>query len=210
MNSSQADDYQQYYSRQLSDAHDFQDFVCIELGKKGIVIQNISGKKHQESVGENLLGMEIKFDKIFERTGNFYIEVAEKAHPSRRDYVPSGIYRTDNSWLFAVGNYSVLYIFGKARLRTIDAKNPDWIIRPPETPTSRGFLIPLRYAKQAAEKVVEFEKPKHDSGTFPQCAQCDARGNDAGIHYRHSEKMELCDDCFSKLSALAFNQTEFI
>ena len=89
---------------------------------------------------------------------NYDIETREKSHSTNIQYVRSGIYRDDNSWLFCIGNYRVLFIFGKKTLQRLDLHNPRWIYRPIRTPTSQGFCIPIDRAQQLAERVIYFEK----------------------------------------------------
>lgn len=149
--------YSDYYAQQLEEAAEFEDFVCIQLAYKGIVIQNLKGHKGQIQRGENLNGIEIKNDKIFTRTRNIYIETHEKSNPNNPLYVLSGIYRNDNSWLYLIGDYSDLFIFGKKALKRLDAASPSWIIRK-ETPTSRGFLIHEKYAHKGAERHIKVGK----------------------------------------------------
>lgn len=103
--------------------NEFQDFVCIELAKQSIILQNINSKKFQFNVGENLQGFEIKYDSRCtgdmgtNPTGRLSIEIAEKTNGTNINYVPSGIYRNDNSWLYIQGNYMNFWIFSKKILQ---------------------------------------------------------------------------------------------
>jgi hypothetical protein len=67
-------------------------------------------------VGENLQGFEIKYDSRFLDTNRLSIEIAEKSKASNPLWVSSGIYRSDNSWLYIQGNYRCIYIFAKSLL----------------------------------------------------------------------------------------------
>ena len=96
-------------------------------------------------VGENKCGFEIKFDDKTKETGNVYIEVSEKSNPANPEYIASGIYRNDNTWLYIIGNYEKIFIFPKSYLRMLHSKGK---FKEVQTPTSKGFLIP---AKQAEE-----------------------------------------------------------
>ena len=53
-------------------------------------------------------------------------EIAEKTrNDEHREWTPSGIFRSDNSWLYIQGNYHVLFIFSKNHLvRYFNVKNP--------------------------------------------------------------------------------------
>ena len=148
--------YKDYYADRLKAAQEYQDFLCEQLHEKGIVLQNMTSQKYQHRK-ENMLGMEIKFDDMIKKTGRMYIETDEKAHPDNPYYVPSGIYREDNSWLYAIGDYKELFVFGKKMLRRLDKHNPDWLYRPLKSkPTSRGFCIPKDKAIEIAENYIIF------------------------------------------------------
>lgn len=115
---------QLYYKEQLEKGIEFQDFVNSLLYDIGIVVVQYQSKRYQFERGENSGGIEIKFDDKFERTGNLYIECAEKSHPDNDQYMPSGIYRYDNSWLYAIGNYQVVYLFVTRHLRWLHERKP--------------------------------------------------------------------------------------
>jgi hypothetical protein len=121
----------------------YQDFVMERLYDAGIPLISYSSKKYQTLIGENKAGIEIKFDRKFRDTGNFYIEIAEKSNPKNKEYVPSGIFRNDNTWLYIIGDYETIFIFSKEQLKKCKDN-----YRQVEIPTSRGFLIPTNEALQ--------------------------------------------------------------
>jgi len=151
------------YEPRLEAGIQFQDFVCVELHKLGIILQNMSSKKYQRKK-ENLLGLEIKFDRRFRETGNLYIETHEKSDPSNPEYVKSGIYRDDETWLFGIGDEQTFFIFAKTLLRNFVELSDSltWLKRAKPTPTSMGVLFPLAKARQWAARVVEFGPPKQE------------------------------------------------
>ncbi len=133
----------------------FQDFVCAQLAKHAVVLQNLASKRYQIEVGENLQGFEIKYDDWCSKSGRISIEIAEK---SRNDpllqWTPSGIYRNDNTWLYIQGNYSVLFIFAKRfLLNYFESKRP-----PVEEKrgTIQTFYISNDVARKHAARVLEF------------------------------------------------------
>lgn len=153
--SASAINYDEYYKNNLKEAHEYQDYVCEQLIKNlGISITNYQSKKYQFNKGENLQGVEIKYDKKFAKTGNLYIETHEKSNPNNQEYVKSGIYRLDNSWLYAIGDYQVIYIFSKRYLQTFHRSNKFKNIT---TPTSKGFLINKENAEKYHINKIEFE-----------------------------------------------------
>ncbi len=100
------------------------------------------------------MGAEIKRDGKFRETGNLYIEVAEKAHPNNGNYVPSGICREDNSWLYIIGDEKTFYVLSPKILRMMTGR-----YKHVQTPTSKGFLLPVRDAEKYCLLKIE-EKQK--------------------------------------------------
>lgn len=146
----------QYYKEKLEQGQQYQDFVTEKLYKIGLPIISYSSKKYQYTIGENKCGFEIKFDDKLKNTGNLYIEVAEKSNAVNENYIASGIYRNDNTWLYIIGDYSIIYIFSKKQLRKIyeDTKRIETFKRV-TIPTSKGFLVPAKYAEETlAIKVI--------------------------------------------------------
>lgn len=104
----------------------FQDFVCIELAKRNIVLQNIGSKKYQFEVGENLQGFEIKLDRRCTETKRLSIELYEKTSRDVMFWTPSGILRSDNSIVYIQGNYQCFWVFMKNWLvRYYEQKSPE-------------------------------------------------------------------------------------
>lgn len=123
--------------------NEFQDFVCITLASDNIILQNINSKKFQFETGENLQGFEIKFDGTHTKTKRLSIEIAEKRIGTNRDFVKSGIYRGDNTWLYIQGNYDLFFIFSVKLLRGLHKtgryEDAEW---PRENPTVKKFYLP--------------------------------------------------------------------
>lgn len=136
----------------FQDGMEFQDFVCSVLAQSGIILQNLASKRWQYEVGENLQGFEIKLDNRCTETGRLSIEVAEKTRAENIAWVPSGIMRNDNSWLYIQGNENVLFIFQKSLL-------VKWFQqRSPEVAESRGtvrkFYLSIPKAEDIAAKTL--------------------------------------------------------
>lgn len=166
-------DYEAYRRTQIEDGKLFQDFVVDIAWQAGLVIAQYSSKTYQLSVGESRSGVEIKHDKKRQGTKNLCIEVAEKARPRPGAYAPAGIMRDDH-WLFAIGDYDIVYFFANSLLRALSAaKNGAGSVRYRryETATSQGFLLPesdgAKYAAlilrpdasgKVAERVTDLER----------------------------------------------------
>ncbi len=143
-----------YYEKQIEEARKYQDFVKHELYGRGIPLVFNDSKHYQYAEGENILGAEIKNDKMFRDTGNLYIEIAEKTEASNKDYVKSGIYRDDNSWLYTIGDYKTIYIFGVKHLIIVHSKGK---YREVTKDTSIGFLYPVEDAASIALRVINIQ-----------------------------------------------------
>jgi hypothetical protein len=135
----------EYYKSQLESGLFYQDFVVEKLYDHGLPLINYGSKEYQKIIGENKAGFEIKYDKMFRKTGNFWIEIAEKSNPNNPNYVESGIMRKDNSWLYIIGDLKEIYVFSKKQLqKTV----PKFQVIENNMKTSRGILLPLAFAEQ--------------------------------------------------------------
>lgn len=144
-----------------SDSHtvgiEFQDFVCIELSKVGIIIQNINSKKYQYAEGENIQGFEIKYDGPHTETGRLSIEIAEKRKGENQTWVRSGIYRNDNTWLYVQGNYKMFFVFPVKFLRALyETKKYPVYEHPKENPTIQKFYLSHEEAKKYSARYFSF------------------------------------------------------
>jgi hypothetical protein len=143
-----------YYAKKLEQGLEFQDVVTQALYQRGIVVVGYASRKWQNQKGENMLGAEIKRDDNFRKTGNLYIECAEKANPTNPAYVTSGVFRKDNSWLFVIGDEQTIYIFPTIYLRKLCMGRG---YRQVQTPTSKGYLMPLAEAEKYCIRKIELE-----------------------------------------------------
>jgi len=141
----------------LKDAEEFQDYVTLQLMRRGIVLNNLNSASYQRKYGENTLGIEIKKDLIFRRTNNLWIEVAER-HNVNNHYVPSGVCRQDNSWLWLIGDEYTLWIIAKKTLIEIVILSGRKIIEN-DTKSSRGYLMPIAEADKICLKKIVINKP---------------------------------------------------
>jgi hypothetical protein len=105
------------YYKNLKTGEAYQDFISLKLYEAGIPICLFSSKEYQIRYGESIAGIEIKYDGQLEKTGNLYFETHEKSVPKNIEYVPSGILREDNSWLYGIGNFSVFFIIPNLSLQ---------------------------------------------------------------------------------------------
>jgi hypothetical protein len=152
-------EYDDYRRRKLESGAAFQDFVVAELfQRRGIVLSQFASRRYQLQHGETIQGIEIKHDERCAASGHLWIEVAERATDESPEYVPSGIMRVDNSWLYVIGDRTVIYALSKTWLRRCH-QSGKYEIRENNLKTSKGFLLPCAVADQAADFVERFAPP---------------------------------------------------
>lgn len=147
-------DYEAYRSDQIEQSRIFQDFVCdCFLNILKIPISTYGSRIYQQEIGESASGIEIKNDRNFHRTGNLYIEVREKARPRPGPYADSGILRSDNTWLYVIGDFNNLFVFAKSLLVCLHQSRRYRAVEN-GTKTSLGFLLPEADARKYAAQIL--------------------------------------------------------
>lgn len=149
-----ATNYKAYYEAKRKAGEAYQDWIQdYLLHERALVIQQTVSKGAQYKVGESLQGFEIKFQQMYEQTNNLWIEISEKASPRPGPYVPSGIYRHDNSWLLITGDYGVVFFFGMCVLQRLH-RSGRFPVRENTWKTSQGFLLSDSQARYYTEEVL--------------------------------------------------------
>jgi len=147
------------YRAKLEQGLFYQDFVMEQFYKIGIPLISYSSKEYQNMIGENKAGIEIKNDTRFPETGNIYIEVAEKSKAENKTFIPSGIFRNDNTWLYVIGDMKRIFIFSKKQLQIFYETKK---FKEVEISTSKGFLIPVLEAERIyALKIIEIQEKEN-------------------------------------------------
>ena len=150
--------YQEYRAKQIQSGALYQDFITdLFASAVGIPISVYGSKQYQYAVGESRQGVEIKHDKKYALTGNLWIELGEKAAPRPGDYAESGINRSDNTWLYVIGDYDIVFVFPKNVLRLVATR---YKRRENNTATSVGYLLPDVDARKYAALVLTPNKGK--------------------------------------------------
>lgn len=148
-------DDERYRHEKMESGARFQDHVVERLlRRRDIVIMLFSSRENQYRKGESLNGVEIKHDEKYRSTGNLWIEVGEKAMPRAGDFMPSGILRPDNTWLYVIGDYQTLFLFAKRTLVQIWESGKFRVIEN-DRKTSQGFLLPDATARKWAALIEE-------------------------------------------------------
>ncbi len=146
-----------YYNDKYSSAVEFERFVYDVLKEMGLVVIKHHKTKELQLKGENSIGWEIKHDELMIKTGNVYIEIAEKSDPRNAVYVKSGIYRDDNTWMWIIGDYEEFFIIQKNLLIML-VKTGKYRKVENERKSSIGYLVPKEVIEKYAGKVVYPEK----------------------------------------------------
>lgn len=126
-----------YYNDKLKEGNEYEKFVVKKLKKEGIKLTLTTTFEEQINIGETLEGYEIKFDDKYRETGNLWIETEERTEVNK-SYVNSGINREDNSIFYVIGNYDLIFIFKKNKLKELLKQKE---VKENNIKTSRGYLL---------------------------------------------------------------------
>ena len=144
-----------YRAEKIAEGKCFERYVAVLLRRRFRFTLNMSCKARCNE-GENREGVEIKRDGLFRNSGNLYIEVAEKAMPRDGQYVPSGIYRNDNTRVYLIGDERLMWTFDKNKL--IELHKNGRFREPTPKPTSKGFLLPVQTADKLCRSRIEVDE----------------------------------------------------
>ena len=131
----------EYFKEQLREAYEFEKFIDEFFRCEGIELGMFEEKECQYK-GENIKGIEIKYDKLFRKTGNLYIEFAEK-QPNATEWIPSGIEKHGNSKFLLIGDFNKFWIFNINNLISLKHR-----FKNVTTFTSKGYLLPIEEAEK--------------------------------------------------------------
>ena len=145
------------YKKKFIKGTEYQDFLTEYLYKIGLPLFTYTSKKWQTKKGENKLGVEIKFDDKHKETGNLYIEIQERTE-TYYNYVPSGIFRNDNTWIYIQGNYDIAYVFFKKHLKSFYKTTGINRIKEIQEKTSKGFLLYPKEIQQISGYTLNIKK----------------------------------------------------
>lgn len=138
-----------YYEECFQKGLEYQDFVLDQLRRMDgmpMFLGAYGSKKYQYAKGESPSGLEIKFDDKLKETNNLFIEVKEKTDATNENFVPSGIMRNDNSWLYLIGDYEQAFIFSRKVLRAACYEGNSHIeLKPARQGTAWGYVFPIKY-----------------------------------------------------------------
>ena len=140
-----------YYKIKYKEGKKFEKFIINDFWGKLECFPNelhLIETKIRQRNGETEEGFEIKFDNVSISSGNLYIEYMEKKHRTDRCYVNSGILKSDNSKYWIIGNYNFVFIIKKQVLFDLYFEGN---LKKVETPTSRGYLLPIEKARSICE-----------------------------------------------------------
>lgn len=154
--------YKELYQSRLPAGQKFQDHCAVQIMKNlNIPLVNLQSKEFQFEIGENLQGFEIKYDQNFVSTNNLYIETEHRVS-LEQEYYKGGIFREDNSWLYCIGNYEIIYIFPK-NLLVLLYNSKRYEVIENNLMTSKGFLLPKSDADKYSAYKIENEEITNES-----------------------------------------------
>lgn len=130
----------------------FEDYVCDELSKVGVILRTYKSMSFQYTGGENKVGWEIKYDEKHTLHNHLSIEIAERTRNEEgRPWTPSGIMRNDNSWLYIQGNFDLFWIMFKPALLSFFYDNEPEVKE--KFGTIRTFYLPYEIADLLGKRV---------------------------------------------------------
>lgn len=139
-----------------SEQEKYESFICESLRERGIAVQPILCRPPAHRCG-NLLGLDIIYDPLMGKRGGVYIETRVQDIPPLPFLFKSTLFRNSGAWLYGIGDYELFFIFGKKTLQRIilgkDKYFPGWGgLRPHQTETGAGFIMPFERAETLAER----------------------------------------------------------
>ena len=136
---------------------EYQEHIADILG-----LVNYHTTEEQYDIGENRLGLEIKYDSRCTDMKHLWIETAEKSNWRNEKWIPSGIHRDDNSWLYAQGNWQKIWIFLKTDLLEIEKNNSfeRWVFPRGEKATGTGFVLKIVVVDGLAKRIIDIQNNK--------------------------------------------------
>lgn len=192
------------WDKDKNEAEQFQDYVRKTLWETGIPVEFYQSRKFQLKYGEGPSGIEVKLDRKWRDTGNFYIEISSKRMNGvgEGEYFPSGIYRDPLIWLWALGDEGEFFLIQKTILQLLHRSRryqERECKRDGDVPT-RGFLLPrARMIECSGRRYVQGKlvpcpdiQNSQDSPTTPDvqftCGEC------GGLSYE-VDGMGRCINC---------------
>lgn len=162
---------------------EFQDHVQRCLWRDGFPVTFYSSRGFQLHRGEGPV-VECKLDRQLRKTGNVYFEICELRRGSD-SWSESGIYRGDETWLWAVGDFAEFFLIAKSTLIALHKEkrfNERDTRKDGDTPT-RGMLMPLAEVRRWAAR--RYCSTERDVSQPLVCACC----------HRACEEILACGAC---------------
>jgi len=130
------------------------DYCCWACYRKGLLILPFISEHYQFKVGESIQGVEFKFNSWCPKSHRLSIEIEERTAIDRL-WVKSGIYRSDNTWLYIQGTLKKAWAFSIRYLRRLnDSKKFEY----KEEQTIKTFYLPEKIADGIAVFLLYPEK----------------------------------------------------
>tara|TARA_R100000951_G_C2587793_1_gene163981 strand:- start:43 stop:534 length:492 start_codon:yes stop_codon:yes gene_type:complete len=151
--------------KKFEKAHKFQDQVYrYFIDEWGWHLTHITSVENQYEQGENLQGIEIKHDQMFEKgSPNVFISVERYypyLHPDERTQ-PSGIMKQHNKRFYIIGGKHKFYILPLEALRTFYRNEQPYLIngfKSKGNGTEKGFLLSTKKATELSFEIYDSQQ----------------------------------------------------
>jgi len=136
------------FESDLSGGEDYERYLIDRFAAEGTHIVRYDTRSDQLAYGDLRLGLhgdgndgvEVKYDRLFHRTGNFFIEIAAKHRATDSRYIPGGLNASANWSRFWIGDYRDLRIFYRQDLVQV-LESDECQVFEIAGRTSLGFLL---------------------------------------------------------------------
>ena len=125
---------------------EFMRFVQKVTKVAGFNVEFYESAEDQLTKGEGPSGLEVKFDRKSRETHRYYIEFAQCSRSLGWRWVPSGLFKEEPTWLWAVGTQELFYVIHRATLSELYFEGV-YDIRKCEKDNdthTRGYCLPMR------------------------------------------------------------------
>lgn len=159
-----------WFYKCLQFGQEFQDYMTVQLKRKGINLNNFCSAKYQQKFGENMAHIEIKHDKGIKEFGNVYIEL-KAINKDGSSLVNGGLLYDDKDKYYLVGDETECFIFKKDELKEVYERRKvgsDYTLaritwkchKENGVITSEGMVIPYDIAERIAYRHYQYEELK--------------------------------------------------
>lgn len=139
------------FEERLSLGKSFEEDVSRFLTGQGFPIGLHISAQLQWKFGESAAHCEIKFDQLWQKYGNLFIETRERRNSNGTSYWRmSGIHDESKPWFYLIGDRTKLWLLAVTFLIRCEFSNK---YQSKKTETAEGFVIPVDVADKWAIRI---------------------------------------------------------